>query len=538
MKKIFLTFFYFALFSVFQIHAGQIVTHGISRQTKAGNPPSEVCQLDCATMVFAIPGVPFMQKIKAQDDDATLAVRGLPEGLTWNERRKLVEGTLKREGVYRYTVLVGKDGTHSEHEITLTCSKNLDQPQPFMGILTWNVFEENISDKNIIAIAEALVDYGLRDAGYTYLCIDDRWAMHDRDANGHLQYDKKKFPNGMKELADKVHAKGLKIGIYSDAGTYTCSGAQPGSLHHEETDALDFINWGFDLLKYDYCNNPGNGVDEAFKAYKDMGDALLKHRKHNFLYYVCEWGDRSPWKWASQTGGSCWRVTADTRDCWENKTYRGGVLDNIKVFKTIWQYNGVNRWNDADMLMCGIHGTGKSSNAGTDGKGMSQDEYRTQFALWCMWSSPLTLSFDITNLGGKPGVTGTANPYYAEDLKIITTPHLITLNQDRLGQCAQPVIDTENILVLQKDLEGGDIAISITNLNGEQKQNIEIPYNAFDALELGRKYTRLDCWSGEKMDKITSRDTLVIHNLPPHSTHVYRLNKQKGRKSKLNKKIT
>ncbi len=497
----------------------------ITTEPFAVNPKELASPLDCATQVFAIPGVPFMQKVRATNRKAQVAASGLPDGLSWNARRQLVEGTIAEAGTYHYNLTVIADGQATEHQVTLTCSDSLEQPRPFMGLLTWNVFEENISSTNVIAIAEALLEYGLADAGYTYLCIDDKWALHDRDENGRLQYDPDKFPGGLNKLADYVHRRGLKFGIYSDAGTYTCSGAQPGSWLFEDQDAESFVGWDFDLLKYDFCNSPGSSEAVAKDAYTRMGDALKKHRKGNFIYYICEWGWRSPWLWGTEAGGSCWRVTDDTRDCWENPTLRGGVLDNIRVYKNIWQYNGVNRWNDADMMMCGIHGTGKSSSDGTNGKGMTQDEYRTQFALWCMWSSPLTLSFDITNLGGKPGITGTENPYYREDLEMITNPRLIALDQDCLGQCAQPIYDTDSYLVFQKDLEGGDVAISVTNLDGENAQDVKIRLADFDALLPGKTYEMQNCWTGGAAGSVSNTDVLSFH-LPAHATAVYRLTKK------------
>lgn len=479
-------------------------------------------QLDCATHVYAQPGVKFMHKIKAQDPDVTFTAEHLPKGLKWNARRNLIEGKVKEGGTYHYNIVGTGSGETKRFEVKLEVSDELPQPTPFMGMLTWNVFEHEISADKVIAIAEAFEEYGLLDAGYNYICLDDQWALHDRDAEGKLQYDARKFPNGLKPLAELIHQKGMKFGIYSDGGTYTCSGAQPGSYQHEASDARQFAQWGFDLLKYDYCNNPGTSAETAKEVYRAMGDALWEQTPPDFLYYLCEWGDRNPWLWGAETGGTCWRCTADTRDCWENPKYKGGVLDNIRVFKRIWAYNGVNRFNDADMVMCGLHGMGKSSNAGTDGKGMTQEEYKTQFALWCMWSSPITLSFDVTTLGGRRGVGGTTNPYYKEDLALITNRNLIALDQDRLGQCAEPIYDTPVYLVLMKDLENGDVAISVTNLS-THPSSVNLRFSDFPAMEKGTKYIMHNCWTNQDGGTFTTKDQYTTAPLAAHETLVLRM---------------
>lgn len=482
--------------------------------------------LDCATHVFAQPGVRFMHKIKANSDEAMLSASGLPEGLTWNAGRNLIEGQVKEAGTYSYTVTCNVNGRSTEQPIRLEVSDKLAQPTPFMGLLTWNVFEHEISEDKVIAIAEAFEEYGLLEAGYEYICLDDQWALKERDANGRLQYAPAKFPNGLNSLADIIHGKGMKFGVYSDGGSYTCSGAQPGSYQHEATDAKSFNDWGFDLLKYDYCNNPGSSTAVAKQVYGAMGDGIRRQCRPDFIFYLCEWGYRNPWEWGAETGGTCWRCTDDTRDCWTNPTYKGGVKDNIDIFKSIWQYNGPNRFNDADMVMCGLHGTGKSSNAGTNGKGMTQEEYKTQFALWCMWSSPITLSFDVTTLGGKKGVSGVTNPFYKEDLAMITNRDLIALNQDRLGQSGEPVYDTPEYIVFMKDLENGDVAISVTNLSTTER-SVKLDFADFPAMEKGRRYLMHDCWTGMDTDKVFgTTDSYTTPALPAHGTVVYRMRVQ------------
>ena len=350
--------------------------------------------LDAATTVFSQPGLRFMHKLRAIDKEAKISVSDLPAGLTFNEKRCLIEGIVEEEGVYVYNVTVESDGEEIIEPVTLTVSSNLQQPVPFMGWLSWNSIEGNISADVIKTVADQMEQKGLIEAGYNHLVIDDLWHAPARAANGKPLEDPVKFPKGIKESADYVHSKGLKFGMYSDAAEYTCAGAY-GGYGYEEIDAKQYAEWGVDILKYDYCSAPAD-VETAKKRYKAIGDAL-KNSGRNIILYICEWGPREPWKWGAEVGGSCWRCTFDTRDCWVGQTGGIGIVQSIAGMKDIWAYNGVNRFNDADMMCIGINGTGKSSShLCATGPGMTKDEYRTQMALWCMWSSPLTLSNDMT----------------------------------------------------------------------------------------------------------------------------------------------
>jgi len=315
---------------------------------------------------------------------------------------------------------------------------------PPMGFMTWNKYKEDINEQLIRQIADKMAADGYAEAGYKYIFIDDAW-QGGRDKRNNIIPDPKKFPSGIKALADYVHSKGLLLGIYSDAAQLTCAG-YTASYDFEEQDAKTFAEWGIDYLKYDYCHAPGDAATAQVR-YKAMGDAL-KASSRDILLYMCEWGAREPWKWGSTTGSPVWRATYDTRDGWNGVQGGIGIIQSIAAMKDLWPYSGVNRFNDADMMCVGIHGTGKSSNDLVAGKpGMTQDEYRTQFALWCMWSSPLLLSFDLTK------------PITADDKKLMTNADLIALDQDDLGQQAEYIGTTDNMVYFMKDLANGDVAI-------------------------------------------------------------------------------
>ena len=468
-------------------------------------------KLACATVTFSQPNVRYMHKIRSSSADAVISVSNLPEGLQWNEKRSLVEGVVKEEGVYHYNISLEADGETEAAEVTLNVSSKLQQPVPLMGWLSWNVVEGEISEEVVKTTADAMVKSGLLEAGYNYLVMDDIWHAKNRAADGKPLPDARKFPNGIAPVADYVHSKGLKFGIYSDAAEKTCAGCY-GSLGYETIDANQYAEWGVDLLKYDYCFAPTD-QQTALERYKAMGDAL-KASGRDILFYMCEWGQREPWKWGHETGATCWRCTYDTRDGWNGQTNAYGVgigiLQSIRDMKSIWAYSGPNRFNDADMMCVGIHGTGKASSQLVDKVGMTQDEYRTQFALWCMWSSPLTLSFDLRK------------PITDDDLSIMTHDEFIALDQDRMGQQAELISDKNDMFVLAKDLENGDVAISVTNLSNKKKA-YSFDFSQIGALDVNTEYFVRDLWF--RKDLGTCRGGLDTE-VASHATKVFRLSKK------------
>lgn len=463
--------------------------------------------LNCATRVFAQPGVRFMHKLRSGDSSAQISVTGLPEGLYWNDERNLVDGIVEQPGEYTYSAVVTSSEGTTITPITLTVSSELDQPVPFMGWLSWNVVQGDISETVVRTVSDAFVSQGLLDAGYNYLVIDDLWHANWRGSGSVPAADSNKFPNGIKAAADYAHSKGLKFGIYSDAGSYTCGG-KFGSYGYEAIDANTYASWGVDLLKYDYCDAPDD-LASCKARYQAMGNAL-KNSGRKIVFYMCEWGVREPWKWASETGSSCWRATYDTRDGWNGKNGGIGMVQSVAGMKDLWPYCGVNRFNDADMMCVGIHGTGKSSNDLVDGTpGMTQDEYRSQFAMWCMWSSPLTLSFDLRKSISE------------EDLAIMTNSELIAIDQDRMCQAAEFVSENADGCQLYfKDLENGDVAVAVINMSSSSHP-YTVNFSAIPALEIGETYYVRNLQ--DRTDEPNATNVIEIPEIRSHETKVYRL---------------
>ncbi|MFV0377824.1 MAG: glycoside hydrolase family 27 protein [Mangrovibacterium sp.] len=313
---------------------------------------------------------------------------------------------------------------------------------PPMGWNSWNTFATDIDESLIKEIADALVETGLRDAGYVYLVLDDGWAAMQRDKDGNLVGDPKKFPGGMEALGEYIHAKGLKFGIYNCAGSKTCGG-YPGSRGHEYQDAQTYANWGVDFLKYDWCNTENLN---AKGAYQTMRDALFTAGRP-VVFSICEWGDNKPWEWGKEIG-HLWRTTGDIVNCWDCEYGHGtwsswGIWKIVDMRKDIRKYAGPGHWNDLDMM-----------EVGND---FTEAENRSHFALWAMLASPLIMGNDIRSMS-------------TETLKTLTTKEVIAVNQDELGIQGFRLLNENNIETWIKPLANGDWAMIFVNKSDEVKE--------------------------------------------------------------------
>jgi alpha-galactosidase len=305
---------------------------------------------------------------------------------------------------------------------------------PQMGWNSWNKFACDIDEKLIRETADAMVKLGMKDAGYEYVNIDDCWHG-ERDAEGNIQPNARRFPSGMKALADYVHARGLKLGIYSDVGATTCGG-HPGSRGHEYQDAITYANWGIDYIKYDWCDSKGISAQAAYTTMRDA----IRSAGRPMLFSMCEWGENKPWEWAKDIGHS-WRTTGDIYPCWDCELNHGswsslGVMRIVDKQAGLRVHAGPGHWNDMDMLEVGM--------------GMTEDEDRAHFALWAMMASPLILGNDLR---GMP-----------ESIrKILTNREVIAVSQDRLGIQALKFLSAGTIDLWIKPLENNEWAFMILN---------------------------------------------------------------------------
>ncbi len=371
---------------------------------------------------------------------------------------------------------------------------------PAMGWNSWNTFDCDVSEELIKAMADAMVESGMKDAGYEYINIDDCWHG-ERDAQGNIQVNKERFPSGMKALADYVHAKGLKLGIYSDAGDTTCAG-YPGSRGYEYQDARTYAEWGIDYLKYDWCDTENLN---PIGAYTTMRDALHKAGRP-ILFSICEWGDNQPWEWGEDVGHS-WRISGDIYPCWDCQ-YSWGSWSSWGVLKILdmrdelrlRQYAGPGHWNDYDMMEVG--------------NGMTEAEDRSHFSLWAMLNSPLIAGNDLRNM------TETTR-------EILTNKEIIALNQDPLGIQAMKYIHANDLMVFAKPLADGEWAFLFLN-RGDELLNYTHDW-AFNIVKDDlsdrninfnqQQFTWRDLWKGGKGD---TGEALKLA-IPAHDVVVLRL---------------
>lgn len=362
---------------------------------------------------------------------------------------------------------------------------------PQMGWNSWNHFACNIEEKLIRETADAMVSTGLAAAGYKYVNIDDCWAELDRDSKGNFVPKASTFPSGIKALADYVHNKGLKLGIYSDAGTQTCSKKMPGSLGHEEQDAKTFASWGIDYLKYDNCNNQGISPKERYPI---MTKALQNSGRPIF-YSLCEWGQDDPATWANEVGNS-WRTTGDISDNWDSMTSRADENDK-------WaSYAKPGGWNDPDMLEVG-------------NGGMTTEEYRSHFSIWSLAKAPLLVGCDVRSMS-------------KETHEILSNKEVIAVNQDSLGVQGKKVKNGD-LEVWAGPLQHNKVVVILWNRSGSTSQITA--YWSDIGLNSTTVVNARDLWAHSTQKSIKGQISATIQS---HACKMYVLTPQQGVESKRN----
>ncbi|MES2120776.1 MAG: glycoside hydrolase family 27 protein [Pseudomonadota bacterium] len=360
---------------------------------------------------------------------------------------------------------------------------------PPMGWNSWNKFACNVNEQIVRDTADAIAANGMRDAGYQYVVIDDCWHG-PRDANGFISADPKRFPSGIKALSDYVHSRGLKFGIYSDAGRLTCGG-RPGSQGHEYQDAITYARWGVDYLKYDWCST---GDRNAKEAYALMADALRSSGR-DIVFSICEWGTAKPWLWARNVG-NLWRTTGDIWDSFATKDkdrdWAHPVLEIVDMNEPLWPYAGPGHWNDPDMLEVG-------------NGGMTAAEYRAHFSLWAMMAAPLMAGNDVARMDE---VTRS----------ILLNKDVIAVDQDTLGQQGRRVARDGNAEVWVKPLAGGAKAVLLLN-RSEQPLTIRATAEQLGLPRSARARVR-DLWAHRELRRWSG---LIAATVEPHGVAMYRI---------------
>jgi alpha-galactosidase len=488
---------------------------GCNRQDSMTNQYSPVLNPPFITGNYR--GTPFLYSIPTEGKrPLKWKADGLPAGLVLDASTGIITGRVDEPGQFKVKITAENSFGKSSGIITIKIGDLLALTPP-MGWNSWNTFDVNISDSLIRQIADSMVSSGMKDVGYQYINIDDLWQLPDRDQNGKIQINKEKFPNGIKAVADYVHSKGFKLGIYSDAANLTCGGVA-GSYGFEEQDAMDFASWGIDLLKYDYCNAPPSR-DTAIVRYKRMAEALKKTGR-SIVFSICEWGEggipphgqaggRKPYEWAAAAGGNYWRTTLDIRNAWLLNVYNAGsnsIMQIVDMNAPLADYAGPGHWNDPDMLVVGID-TSKTTVVNHAGaKGCTLEEYRSHMSLWCLMAAPLLAGNDIRNMTG-------------EIKEILLNREIIAVNQDPLGKQAKRIRDDGDTEVFAKPLEDGSWAVGLLNRNDVETRKIRITSNE---LAISGKWKVRDLW--EHKDAGSFSDYFE-KEVKPHQCVVIRITK-------------
>lgn len=452
--------------------------------------------INCASVFGVRPGSPFLFKIAATGEKPLqYSAVNLPVGLILDPKTGIIKGSVAKRGDYKLHFVVKNRLGIAKKEFIIKCGDLLALTPP-MGWNSWNCWGLSVSDIKVRASAQALIDKGLADHGWTYMNIDDGWELSKRKDDGEI-FANEKFPD-MKALGDWLHSNGLKFGIYSSPGSLTCGGYL-GSYQHEMQDATTYHNWGIDYLKYDWCSyeNIHGGKDSSLASYKkpyELMGQVLRKQPRDIVYSLCQYGMKSVWQWGNEVDGNCWRTTGDIEDSWES-------LKNIGFSQNKqWPFAKPGRWNDPDMLIVGDVGWGENLHPSR----LTPDEQYTHISLWCLLSAPLLIGCDISKMDDFT-------------LSLLTNDEVIALNQDRLGRQAKQVIKKDAYQVWVKELSDGNKAIGIFNLT-EEYQSVHLTW---PELLLSGKLKIRDCWRQKDLGKFDFYDCKI----PPHGVSLVKISK-------------
>jgi alpha-galactosidase len=479
--------------------------------------------------VFGVrPGSPFQFLVTATGDrPMTYSASGLPKGLKINVQTGLVTGKLSKVGTCVVTLQASNAKGISQRKLRIECGERIALTPP-MGWNSWNCFANEVSADKVKHAADAMVNSGLVNHGWTYINIDDFWENNRdskdqslrgkfRDQVGNI-VPNSRFEN-MKGLADYVHGLGLKIGLYSSPGPWTCGGCA-GSYGYEKSDAENYAKWGFDYLKYDWCSygnvinglpdndplkvsslsyNGGNELNVAIQPFKVMGE-FLRQQSRDIVFSVCQYGMSDVWKWGGSVGGNSWRTTNDITDTWAS--VKNIALDQDKSAP----YAKPGNWNDPDMLVVGTVGWGNPHKSK-----LKPDEQYLHISLWSLFAAPLLIGCDMEKLDEFT-------------LNLLTNDEVIEINQDPLGKQATCIQTIGDLRIYVKELEDGSRAVGFCNFGLEK---VELTYKDFEKIGLNGKFNVRDVWRQKDISIIETKTGELLLKVPAHGVLLYKLSATK-----------
>ena len=446
--------------------------------------------------IFGVrPGSPFLFKIAATGDrPMTFSADKLPAGLQLDSQSGQITGRLGKAGEYEVTLHAKNALGTAKQKFKIVCGDQIALTPP-MGWNSWNCFAGAVSEERVKSAADAMVKSGLINHGWTYINVDDFWQNHRdskdatlrgpfRDTNGFV-VPNSRFPD-MRGMADYIHSLGLKAGLYSSPGPWTCGGCT-GSYQHEKQDAETYAQWGFDYLKYDLCSyrdvvpNCGTDLAEGQKPYRMMGE-FFKQQSRDMVFSLCQYGELDVWKWGADVRGNSWRTTGDITDTWGSMSGIGFNQDKAAPFAK------PGHWNDPDMLIVGKVGWGNLHPTR-----LTPNEQYTHISLWCLLSSPLLIGCDMTQLD-------------AFTLNLLENDEVIAIDQDPLGKEATTVAHDGETRVYAKKLADGSEAVGLFNL-GETEQPVTVHWSDFGGK--GNLNVR-DLWRQKDLGKFKDSFTATV----------------------------
>jgi alpha-galactosidase len=473
--------------------------------------------------VFGVrPGSPFLYTIAATGDrPVKFAAANLPHGLKLDAATGRITGKLKQKGKFIITLHAKNSLGAAEKKFRVVCGDQIALTPP-MGWNSWNCFAGAVSEEKVKSAADTMVKSGLINHGWTYINVDDYWQNHRdsqdptlrgpfRDKAGNI-VPNSRFPD-MKGMADYIHSLGLKAGLYSSPGPWTCGGCT-GSFQHEEEDARTYAKWGFDYLKYDWCSYgdiaagkdsdargiplwDGNATepDGAIYPYKIMGK-FLREQNRDIVFSLCQYGMADVWKWGGSVNGNCWRTTGDITDTWKSMSGIGFKQDKAEP------YAKPGNWNDPDMLVVGQVGWGNLHPSK-----LNPDEQYTHISLWCLLSAPLLIGCDMTRLDDFT-------------LNLLCNDEVLALDQDALGKSATCVLKDGDVRIFEKELEDGGRALGFFNLGSEP---VNLDFNRLVQIGFnGTQHVR-DLWRQKNLTDVDAANGVLPMTIPAHGVVLYKL---------------
>ncbi len=452
------------------------------------------------------PGNDFLFRISATGErPIAFTANGLPSGLTLDAKTGIITGKIKQAGKYEVNLTTTNKLGKNSRKLTIVCGNQIALTPP-LGWNSWNCFACDVDEKKVKAAANAMVNSGLADHGWSYINIDDCWMVKPesddsivggktRDAQGNMNTNKK-FPD-MKGLADYIHSLGLKIGTYSGPGPKTCAG-YTACYQFEEKDAQRFADWGFDYLKYDWCDYEliakDHSLPELKKPYSVMQNALGKTNR-DIVYSLCQYGMGDVWEWGAEVGGNCWRTTGDITDDWSSVESIGFGQAGHEAFA------GPGHWNDPDMLVVGKVGWGPQLHYTR----LSPNEQYTHISLWALLAAPLLIGCDMTQMDEFT-------------YSLLSNDEVLDVNQDILGKQASRIVQYDGLEVWSKELEDGSKAVGLFN-RGLFPASLTVTWKD---LGISGTYTVRDLWPQTDEGKFDQKYTATI---PAHGVKLVRVYK-------------